>query len=98
MSLYLASLLLCNALLAFHIVYSSGSQPGVRVPLGVLEKVTGGTRNIKKCSKEAFMGRFFYLGVREGHIILIWGYTEGYNFDLGVRGYQKDENPWYTVF
>ncbi len=92
MSLYLASLLLCNALLAFHIVYSSGSQPGV------LEKVTGGTRNIKKCSKEAFMGRIFYLGVREGHIILIWGYTEGYNFDLGVRGYQKDENPWYTVF
>jgi len=34
------------------------------------------------------------LGVRKGHTILIWGYAEGYNFDLGVRGYQKVENPW----
>jgi hypothetical protein len=24
----------------------------------------------------------------------IWGYAEGYNFDLGVREYQKVENPW----
>ena len=28
---------------------------------------------------------------------LIWGYTEGYNFDLGVRKYQKVENPWTNV-
>jgi hypothetical protein len=40
------------------------------------------------------LGRIFDLGVCEGHIILIWGYAEGYNFDLGVRGYQKVENPW----
>ncbi len=40
------------------------------------------------------MGRIFDLGVREGHTILIWGYAEGFNFDLGVRGYQKVENPW----
>jgi hypothetical protein len=26
------------------------------------------------------------LGVRKGGTILIWGYAEGYNFDLGVRG------------
>jgi hypothetical protein len=62
-------------------LYSSGSQPGVRVPLGVRDKVTGGTRNKKKRSKEALLGRIFDLGVREGHIILIWGYAEGYNFD-----------------
>jgi hypothetical protein len=69
------------------------SQPGVHVPLGVLEKVTGGTQNLKKCSKEAFLSRMFDLGVCEGHIILIWGYSEGYSYDLGVRGYQKVENP-----
>jgi hypothetical protein len=40
------------------------------------------------------LGRIFDLGVREGHIFLIWGYAEEYNFDLGVRGYQKVENPW----
>jgi hypothetical protein len=75
--------------------YGSGSQPGVHVPLEVYEKVTGGTQNWKKCSKEALLGRIFDLGVRKGHIILIWGYAEGYNFDLGVRGYQKVENPCY---
>ncbi len=25
---------------------------------------------------------------------LIWGYTKGYSFDLGVRKYQKFENRW----
>ncbi len=59
------------------IAYSSGSQPGVRVPLGVRERVSGGTRNSKKHSKEALLGRIFDLGVREGHAILIWGYAEG---------------------
>ncbi len=53
--------------------------------------VTGGSQNFKNRSKEAFLGRIFYLGVRKGHIILIWGYAEGYN--LGVRGYEKVENP-----
>jgi hypothetical protein len=50
-------------------------------------------RILKNNSKEALLGRIFDLGVREGHTILIWGYAEGYNFDLGVRGYQKVENP-----
>jgi hypothetical protein len=44
---------------------------------------------------EAYLGRIFYLGVREGDAILIWGHAEGYNFDLGVQEYQKVENPWF---
>ena len=28
---------------------------------------------------------------------MIWGYAEGYNFDLGVHEYQKVENPWSTL-
>ncbi len=43
------------------------------------------------------MGRIFDLGVRKGHTILIWGYAKGFNFDLGVRGYQKVENPCFTI-
>ncbi len=53
----------------------SGSQPGVRIPLGVREKVTGGTWNLKKCWKEGPLGRIFDLGVRK----------KAYNSDLGVR-------------
>jgi hypothetical protein len=63
------------------------------LPLRVREKVTRGTRKLKNCPKEALLGRIFDLGVCEGHIILIWGYAEGKHFDLGVRGYQKIENP-----
>ncbi len=37
------------------------------------------------------------MGVHEGDIRLIWGYTEGCNFVLGVREYQKVENPWSTL-
>ncbi len=44
------------------------------------------------------MGRIFYLGVRKEDTILIWGYAEGYNFDLGVHEYQKVENPWFRPF
>ena len=36
---------------------------------------------------------FFYLGVRKEDTSLIWGYAEGYYLDLGVRKYQKVENP-----
>ncbi len=45
-------------------------------------------------SKQVYLGRIFDLGVCEGDTILIWGDTEGYNPDLGVREYQKVENPW----
>ncbi len=77
----------------FTLVYSSGSQPGVRVPLGVPEKLTGGTQNFKNHSKGERLGRIFDLGVCQGDTILIWGYAEGYIFDLGVRQYQKFEMP-----
>ena len=43
------------------------------------------------------MGRIFDLGVRKGGAILIWGYAEGYSPDLGVREYQKVENPCYKA-
>ena len=36
-------------------------------------------------------------GVHKGDTTLIWGYAESYNSDLGVREYQKVENPWTTV-
>ncbi len=50
-------------------------------------------QNSKNRSKEALLGRIFILVVREGDTSLIKGYAEGYNFDLGVRKYQKVENP-----
>ncbi len=58
-----------------------GSQPGVRVPLGVREKLAGGTPNFKNHSKQIFWGRIFDLGECEGGTVLIWGYAEGYNPD-----------------
>ena len=39
------------------------------------------------------MGRISYLGVHKGDILLIWGYTEGYNFDFGVRQFKRLRNP-----
>jgi len=39
---------------------------------------------------------YFIWGVRKGDTSLIWRYPEGYNFDLGVREYQKIENPCFT--
>jgi hypothetical protein len=41
------------------------------------------------------MGRIFDQGVRKRGPILIWGYAERNNFDLGVRKYQKVENPCF---
>jgi hypothetical protein len=80
-------------MLSIGLPYISGSQPGVRVPLGVHEKLTGGTPN-KKTLKNMFIwvGLLIW-GVCEGDTVLIWGYAEGYNPDLGVREYQKVENP-----
>ena len=46
------------------ILYTSGSQPGVRVPLGVHEKLTGNSQISKNHLKEAHFGT-----------ILIWGYA-----------------------
>ncbi len=35
-------------------------------------------------------------GYAKTEMKLIWRYPEGYNFDLGVREYQKVENPCFT--
>jgi len=53
-------------LLQDEIHYSSSSQPGVRIPLGVREKLTGGTPNFKNNSKQVYLGRIIDLGVRKG--------------------------------
>jgi len=53
-----------------------------------------GYATIKKPhSNEAYLGRIFYLGIHEWDTLLIWGFAEGYNLDLGVPEYQKFENP-----
>jgi hypothetical protein len=64
--------------------YCSGSQPGVCVSIGVREWLTGGMQFQKALERNSQMNK--------GYTILIWGYAEGYNFDLGVREYQKVEN------
>jgi hypothetical protein len=56
-------------------------------------KPTGGMPNFKKHSKQVNLGIIFDWGVREEDTILIWGYAEEYNPDLGVREYKKVENP-----
>ncbi len=61
-------------------------------------KPTGGTPNFKNYSKQVNLGRIFVLGVREEDTILIWGYAERYNPDLGVREYKKVENPCPMLF
>ncbi len=75
----------------FH--YISGSQPGVHVPLGVREKLTGGMQSFGNYSKKAHLGAIFIWGVREEDTTLIWGYAEGDSLDLEIRKYQKGENP-----
>ena len=32
----------------------------------------------------------------QGCQIMIWGYEGGLKSDLGVRDYQKAENPWFS--
>ncbi len=44
------------------------------------------------------MGKILDLGVRKRGTVLIWGYADGCNFDLGAREYQKVENPWPKTF
>ena len=57
----------------------------------------GISKIIKKHLKEDYMGIMFDHGVRKRGPILIWGYAERYNFDLGVRKYQKVENPCFSA-
>jgi hypothetical protein len=62
--------------------------------LGYVRSPQGYTKFKKPPPNEAHLGRIFYLEVHKGDTILIWGYAEWYNFDLGVCKYQKIENPW----
>ncbi len=71
---------------------------GYRYTQGYLRRSQGVPKIKKKSSKEARLGRFFDLGVREGHITLICGYAEVYNLYLGVCGYQNVESPCCKVF
>ncbi len=57
-------------------LYDSGSQPGVCVPIEVREELIGGTQNVKTHSKEAHLGRIFDLGVCKKDTALIWGCAE----------------------
>jgi hypothetical protein len=52
--------------------------------------------NFLKHSKVAHMGIIFDLEVRKGDTTMIWGYAEGYNFDLLCKC-QKVENPCNKV-
>jgi hypothetical protein len=73
------------------------SPQGVRKILKTIQKKLNVVmQKVNHYSKEAYLGRIFYLGVHQGDTSLIWGYAEGYHFDLGVNKYQKVENPWFS--
>ncbi len=64
------NLLTCKYLNVIH------SQPGVCVPLGVLEQFAGGTQNVNKLKNIPFWSVFslqYDLGVRKSGSILILG-------------------------
>jgi hypothetical protein len=73
-------------------VKNSRSQPGVRVPLWVREKLTLGMQNVKNHSQKAHLGRIFDLGVYKKDTTLILGKQK--HFDLGVHEYIKFEALW----
>ncbi len=55
--------------------YTSGSQPGVRVPLGVSEKLTGVHQILKTSQNKYIWVELLVWGVRKGDTTLIWGYV-----------------------
>jgi len=62
-------------------------------PQGVREEATG-VQKIKKPTQMMLVWvEFFIWGVHKEDTSLIWGYAEGYYFDLGVHKYHKVENP-----
>ena len=59
------------------------------------------SQGVRKIKKKTTQNKYIWVelliwGVREGDKILIWGYAEDYNPDLGVREYQKVENSWFN--
>ncbi len=64
------------------IVYGSGSQPGVRVPLGVREEATGGTRRAHRGmqnSKNLTQMKLIWVD------FFIWRYAKGMGVRRGVQ-------------
>jgi hypothetical protein len=61
-----------------EMLYSSGSQHGVRVPLGVRGNIIHIKISPIKEKQKEFWGY-------EKRSILIWGYAKRVHFDLGVR-------------
>ncbi len=51
------------------------------------------SQGVRKIIKRVQIKTILLFGGTQRGATLIWGYTEGYNFDLGVRKYQKVENP-----
>ena len=77
LSFYFVIIYICN-----QIVHTSGSQPGVRVPLGVREEATGGTlrahrgaQNTKNLTQMKLIWVEFF----------IWGYAKGTGVRRGVQ-------------
>ena len=48
------------------------------------------TKGFDQVSRKVLNQWSLFAGVQ----ILIWGYAEGYNFELGMGEQQKVENPW----
>ncbi len=92
---HLRFIVVCNILGSRNIEnILKGLQKKTGSSQGVRNQFRGDQQNYKKHLKEDYMGIIFDQGVRKRGPILIWGYPERYNFDLGVRKYQKVENPW----
>jgi len=67
---------------------------GFAYPYGYVRSSQGVRKFLKMTQNKYFWVELLIWGVRQGDIILIWGYAEGYNLDLAIREYQKVEKPW----
>jgi hypothetical protein len=74
--------LLSMVILKYQMVYCSGSQPGVRVPLEVREEATGGTRRAHKGTQNSKnLTQIKLIWVE----FFIWGYAKGMGVRRGVQ-------------
>jgi hypothetical protein len=69
----------------YFMLYTSGSQPGVRVPLGVRKQFIGVRGNIIHIKISPIKEKQKEFWGYEKRSILIWGYAKRVHFDLGVR-------------
>ncbi len=70
---------------------------GYAYPWGYVRKSQGVRQTLKMTQNKYIWVDLLIWGARKDDKILIWGYAEHYNPDLGVRAYQKVENPWFIV-